>query len=933
MALEIRLLGPPRVDRDGAAVSFETRKAMALLAHLVLSDHPRSREGLCELLYPGHDPDRARGALRRTLSTLRSGIGSDWIETSGAGILLRRRRGLAVDVERFRVLAAPDASPDELVAATELYPGRFLEGFALRDSPDFDDWQQAEAAALERELASVLRRLVAHLVANDDVDRAVPLVRRWLELDPLHEPAHRELIRLLAWCGDRAAALEQYRACVRVLSEELGVAPLPETTAVFEQVYDGALARPTTAERPESQVSAPAVDVTGELPLVGRRAEIAALRDALASARPDGGVAVIEGEAGIGKTRLADELAVHARGRGSVLAARCHDDEAGLPYGPVVELLRQAVQEGPPDWSTSVPDQSLVDAALLLPELGQLRRDLPAALPLDGPGAQVRLMDGVATVLAAACTGREPGLVVLDDAHAADEATLGAIAYLSHRLAGRSLLLVVCWRSEAVPPGHRLRRLAHEIRTTIVTPSRLDQEEVAELVQAALASEGDAEVERRVYLESEGLPLFVAEYLVALSAGQPVDGVLTDELRGLLDRRLAGLGAMSRQILGAAAAIGRSFDFDTVRQASGRSVDEAVAALEDLVACGVVREMGGHEPKYDFSHSKLRELAYEQMGPARRRLLHGRIADSIVGKDDAAGLVAFHLQLAGDDVGAAEHHRSAAEHAVSVHAHADALEHLDAALALGSADAADVHERIGDLRTLTGDYGGALASYEAAAAFSDPGGRAAVEHKTGEVHQRRGEWERAESRFTAALAAAADDDLGLRSRIIADLGLTLHLAGHGVRAVELAVEALSLAETAGDRRAQAQAHNILGVIARSARDLGAARDHLGRSVQLARELGDGPAEAAALNNLALVERDSRAFGAAFELTELALALCSAYGDRHRQAALENNLADLHHSAGDEDEAMVHLKRAVALFTEVGADEATRLPEIWKLVSW
>ena len=121
MGLDIRLLGPPRVERDGAAVTFETRKAIALLAHLVMSDRPRSREALSELLYPGHDPDRARGALRRTLSTLRGGIGDEWLETSAAGIELRRQRGLVVDVERFRRLARPDATPDALAEAIELY--------------------------------------------------------------------------------------------------------------------------------------------------------------------------------------------------------------------------------------------------------------------------------------------------------------------------------------------------------------------------------------------------------------------------------------------------------------------------------------------------------------------------------------------------------------------------------------------------------------------------------------------------------------------------------------------------------------------------------------------------------------------------------------------------------------------------------------------
>lgn len=931
MGLEIRLLGPPRVERDGAVVAFETRKSTALLAHLALSDRPRSREGLCELLYPGHDPERARGALRRTLSTLRSGIGDAWLETSGSGIELRRRRGMVVDVDRFRSMVGPEASPESLTKGVDLFSGEFLEGFALRDSPAFDDWQLGQAAALDRELASAIRRLVEHLIATRDLDQAVPLAQRWLELDPLHEPAHRELMRLHSWRGDRGAALEQYRSCVRVMSEELGVAPLAETTALFEQIYDGTLTEPAHVTPPVTTELEATPVATAELPLVGREAEVQALVDAHTAATPDGAIAVIEGEAGIGKTRLAEELARRARSvGGAVLVAHCHDDEAGLPYGPVVELLRQVTRaDDVAPRLAAVPNQSLADASLLLPELAAIRPGLQAPLPLDGPGGQVRLLDGISAVVAAACRGPAPGVVILDDAHAADEATLDAIAYLGRRLQDRPLLLVVCWRSEAVPPGHRLRRLAHEGRTTIVSPTRLDETEVAELVRSIPSGEG-SDVERRVFLESEGLPLFVAEYLAAMAAGEPVESVLTDELRGLLDRRLAGLSDVARQVLGAAAAIGRSFDFDTVRQASGRSEDESVAALEDLVACGVVRESVDAAPTYDFSHSKIRELAYDQMGLARRRLLHGRIAEALSGPP---GLVASHLRLAGDQAGAAEQHRLAAEQAVSVHAHADALEHLEAALALGIPDAAAAHERIGDLRTLIGDYAGALASYEAATAFGDPDARATVEHKAGEVHQRRGEWERAEARFTAALEAAAPDASGLRARILADLGLTAHDAGQTERAAELAQEALGLAESAADRLAETQAHNILGVIARSTGDVHRALDHLRRSLDLARELGDGPAEAAALNNLALVQRDAGDIAEALELTEQALALCSIYGDRHREAALENNLADLHHATDDDEEAMNHLKRAVALFSEVGADEATRLPEIWKLVSW
>ena len=943
MALRITLLGPPRVEREGKPRSFDTRKAMALLAHLALAGGPRPREVLCELLWPAHGPDRARGALRRTLSSLRTAIGEEWIDTAGDAVALRRGPGLELDVERFRELAADAASPESLAKGVALFAGGFLEGFSLRDSPDFDDWQIGEAHGLERELASALRRLVERLVACGDYEQAVPHARRWLELDPLQEPAHRVLIQLYAWSGDRAAALEQYRQCVRALTQELGVAPLEETAILYEQVNDGSLARSRQAETPPAvPLRAKAAGAPPELPLVGRADELAALIDAHARARPDGGLAVIEGEAGIGKTRLANELIRKGRSGGAVvLAARCHEDEAGLPYGPVVELLREAMRDvDAGGWPAALPPQRLADASLLLPELADLRDELAAPLPLDGPGAQVRLLEAVAAVIGAACEGHEPGVVFLDDVHAADEATLDAICYLGRRLRGRALLLVVGWRSEAVPPGHRLRRLAADLardgRATIVSPGRLNEDQVAGLVQAAHPGSAAPELERRVYLESEGLPLFVFEYLAALRVGGEHAGeTLPPEVRGLLDARLGGLGDVARQVLGAAAAIGRSFDLDTVRQASGRSDEEAVGALEELVAHGVVREATGAEPVYDFSHQKLRALVYDQTGLARRRLLHGRVAAALSRRRPggaSAALVAQHLRLAGDHAGAAQHYRLAAEHAASLHAHADALEHLEAALALGYPDASGVHERIGDLRTLLGDYAGAIASYESAAAQCEPEALAALEHKLGDVHHRRGEWERAEARFLTALEAAPGDD-GLRARIQADLGLTLHHAGRPERAAKLARESLELAEAATDRRAQAQAHNMLGVLARNAGEPKSALIQLERSLELARGLNDEPAQGAALNNLALVKRDAGGLSEALELTESALTLCAGYGDRHREAALENNLADLHHAAGNEAEAMDHLKRAVAIFSEVGADDATRLPEIWKLVSW
>ncbi|MEJ7826518.1 MAG: BTAD domain-containing putative transcriptional regulator, partial [Solirubrobacteraceae bacterium] len=347
MSVQITLLGVGSVTRDGAPVALDTRKALALIAHLALCDRPRSREALCALLWPAHDPSRARGALRRTLSTVRGAVGEHHVATDGDGVELRRGRGLEIDVDRFRDLAGDDATADELEAAVALFAGDLLEGFSLRDCVEFDDWHSTGVDLLNRELGSALRRLVAARSARRECEQALPHARRWLRLDPLHEPAHRELIRLRALTGDRAGALEQYRECVRTLSRELGVAPLQETADLYEQVNDGRVAVVATpaftpaspTARPESagvapasptaepaSAAAPVAPLTTALPLVGRDRELATLMGAHEKARPDGCLAVIEGEAGIGKTRLCEELALRARAAGAVvLTARCHD--------------------------------------------------------------------------------------------------------------------------------------------------------------------------------------------------------------------------------------------------------------------------------------------------------------------------------------------------------------------------------------------------------------------------------------------------------------------------------------------------------------------------------------------------------------------------------------------------------------------------------
>jgi tetratricopeptide (TPR) repeat protein len=309
------------------------------------------------------------------------------------------------------------------------------------------------------------------------------------------------------------------------------------------------------------------------------------------------------------------------------------------------------------------------------------------------------------------------------------------------------------------------------------------------------------------------------------------------------------------------------------------------------------------------------------------------VADALGGRGDAAAAeVARHLRLAGRDTEAAAAYRRAAEYARSLFANAEALEHLRSALAVGDPEPASLHAAIGELQTLQGEYGAALASYETAAAHAAPADVGAIEHRLGQVRHRRGEWALATAHFEAALAGTPDDDLARRARICADLSLSAHDGGDPERAAELAEGARALAEEAEDPRALGQAHNLLGALATSGGAAADALQHLGRSLELAEATGDPGARVAALNNLALAHRARGELEPALELTQAALKLCAAQGDRHREAALHNNLADLLHAAGRHEDAMAQLKRAVAIFAEVGA-EGEPQPEVWKLARW
>ena len=988
--LIIYLLGNPRIECNGKSINLDTRKAIALIAYLALTKQRQSRDTLAALLWPEFDQAHARATLRRTLSTLHKAFDGPWLEISREHISLNFNSGIWVDVHEFHNRLSECRShehpPTETCAeclkplseAVELYGGDFLAGFSLRDSSTFDDWQFYQADVLRRDLASALERLVQCYSISGNYEAAIAYAQRWLALDRLNESAHRLLMQLYTWDGQQSAALHQYRECVQVLDRELGVAPLELTTRLYQEIKEHQIsALPVskhssfvTSESKPSGVSAlqtntsltptthsQTLTFSVSYPLVGRSNEMSTLLQVYGDMHTRGQLILVEGEAGIGKTRLTEEFLAFAQSKGAnVISARCYEGETHLAFGPIVAGLRTTlVREGAEHRLEDIPFPWLSEAARLLPELLTFRPGLSSPLPLDSPGAQSRFFEGLKQMLYTLCKGTQPGIIFFDDIQWADNATLDLLSYLVRRLREQPVCLIATLRSRQASNDYRLHQLQNEAlragNTTIVSLSRLNLLSVRELILSA-SPNGEALDEglvERLYQETEGLPFFLIEYLLAIT-----NGVLSIEsenwsppgsVRELLFSRLKTVSETGRQLLGAAAVIGRSFDFDTLREVSGRGEEETVNALEELIAQGLVEEVhasvSAQALNYDFSHEKLRSLVYEETSLARRRLLHRRIAEALVGRtrenriiDVLAGKIAYHYEKSGNEALAAEYFKLAGDHARSLYANAEALTYYRMALALGYIDAAVLHESIGDLYTLSGEYSNAIKSYETAAALCSPSALANVEHKLGNVYERLGEWDLAESHYETALnILERKGSEGERAKVYADWSLAAHHRGQIVRALNLAQQAQDLAESAQDTRALAQVHNILGILASKQQRPEEAQHHLEQSLALAEELNDLSVRIAVLNNLAMVCKSHGEIERAITLTQDALALCVSQGDRHREAALYSNLADLFHATGNSEAAMSNLKQSVSIFAEIGVEVGTMRPEIWKLVEW
>lgn len=317
--LKLWFLGPPRIEASGQPINVKRHKALALLAYLAVTGEAQSRDTLATLFWPDSTQSRARTSLRRDLSVLTKAVGADWfaIERDTIGLqpgkvwldLAVFRQELAECQQHGHAAAAVcSACLSPLQEAADLYRDDFLTGFSLPDCPEFDEWQFFQMETLRQELASALTRLVQGFSTQGEFEAAIPYARRWVELDPLHEPAQRQLIALYGRTNQKSAAIRQYQKSAALLEEELGIAPASETTALFEQIRSVKTREHGEQESFTYHEPGPLHNIPMPgTPFVGRVEGLADIANRLAD--PDCRLLTLVGPGGIGKTRLALQAA------------------------------------------------------------------------------------------------------------------------------------------------------------------------------------------------------------------------------------------------------------------------------------------------------------------------------------------------------------------------------------------------------------------------------------------------------------------------------------------------------------------------------------------------------------------------------------------------------------------------------------------------
>ena len=883
---------------------------MALACYLVAEAHEPTRDELVALLWPELDKGRARAALRRTMSALRTGLG-------GRGLLADRDRvrleldSARVDIEEAAALSrithnhtsdqvCPEcASP--LGKAVSLYRGTFLDGFYLRDAAAFEEWHRSQTELHRRSWRELVSRWGLALASAGRFTDAEAAVRRRLSADALDEVAHRQVMQFLVWGGDRVGALRQYRECAAVLDRELGVSPLPETRQLYEMILEGVEPLPPAGRVEMMALARKRAVSPSQGPFVGRDQELKQMN-------ASSGSIVLEGEEGIGKSRLIDEwlddLAL------PVARAAPAPGVEGVPYLAIRDLLISATP-----FASGNPPAIAAEAVRLLPQLVDAGFAQPAAAEA-GPGAAAQFHAGIVAALHHLLAG---GWLVVDNAQWLDPSSLAILnVFLTHQ-EPKGARLLLSWRQDEVdaaqPFSVLLRRLERDGEIERIRLGPLTEDSARAMLEARPGTPLTPADTEAIIARAQGNPLFLISYRNAAGSDR---ADLPRDLERLVETRLDRLGEASGQVLSAASVLGAEAETDLLRSVSGRGDEEMVTAIEELISHGLMTES---QNGVAFAHDAVRRAVIQRLSKARARILHGRAADALVGPKQTA-LRAGHLEAAGRSSEAAACHFQAGREAFEIHAYESASHHLRAAAALGYPARDQLGLLLGDAAVRLGDYGAALAAYATVAEGPE------VEFRIGGVYLRLRRWALAQAALDRA--AALDPPSELLTHITADRAVVAHYQGDDETAEKLTKLAREQARASGDVSGLAQADNLAGMLASNPR---VAIARLKKANSIASGTGRAELIAATFNNLGLAHRRAGDLEAAIHAGETALGILKRVGDRHQLAALHNNLADTLHQAGRTDLSRAHVTESVRLFADVGLEPGTLEPEIWKLSEW
>jgi DNA-binding SARP family transcriptional activator len=666
--LEVRLLGAVEVILDGRRLrAFNSLRMQRSLALIAIRRDLQHRSRLAFELWPDSDERQARTNLRKLIHDLRHSLPEvgEFVEIDNEIVRWIPTGPSEVDVLRFRdAIAVGDVE-----LAARLYPGDLLPAC-------YDDWVLDERARLRAEAYGVFVELTEEAVGREDHKAAIKHAQRVVDLEPIDEAAVRIQIEAHLALGDRAAALRSYHRYAEVLERDVGVAPGEAIRSIYQQLRAGPI------ERDEGRgESLPPVT---ESPFVGRDLELVQLTAAWNTAREGTThLVLVTGEPGIGKSRLALELGKRVRAEGHVVAsARAYEAAGRLPWGPVVDLLRSDALRSHIDTLDTVWRAEL---ARLLPEL--LDASEPSGPNQSGDLAQRhRLFDAVHRAIV---VGDRPRLLIIDDLQWCDTETIELIGFVVRSGRTAPVLVVGTVRWEEITEHHPLvglvDALRHDQAVTTVPLDPLDEASTAALATRLGADETiDRNLAVRLWVETEGNPLFVIETLRAGISSDGEQAVLTPTMRAVLRNRLGQLSDAARQVAEVAAVIGRPFSLGLMVSATGVGENELVDQVDELWRRRIIRDEG---LTYDFSHDKLRAVALELVSPARRRQLHRAVAGAIAAElgdhIDAAGpQLAAHFDQAGMIEPAIDAYRTAGARAAAVSALDEAVTLFRRALSL-----------------------------------------------------------------------------------------------------------------------------------------------------------------------------------------------------------------------------------------------------------